>query len=130
MFRGGYLSDIKYGVLRFWFRRLGHRPLAHLPELPAELVDLRYIERATVGVHADQWERVGVAAGEVHAVVETTQGIETTKNHGAAQSPLYDPGGDADCDEIFDIIHVPDPLRGVYLASHRRRGPEAELRLS
>ena len=130
MFCGGYLSDAEYGVLRFWFRRLGDRPLAHLPELFKELADLRYTFRTAVGVHADQRQRVCFTIGEVHAVVEITTSPETTQDHGAAQSPLHDPGGDADGYEIPNIIYVPDPFWGVYPTSHRRRGLTTELRLS
>ena len=72
MFRGGHLLDAEHRVLRFGEWRLGHRPLAHLFELLAELADSRYFVGAAVGVHADQWERVGVAAGEVHAVTQVT----------------------------------------------------------
>ena len=130
MFRGGHLLDAEHRVLRFGEWRLGHRPLAHLFELLAELADSRYFVGAAVGVHADQRQRVCFTIGEVHAVVEITTSPETTQDHGAAQSPLHDPGGDAYGHEIFDPIHVPDPFWGLYFESHRWRGLTTELRLS
>ena len=99
-------------------------------DLSAELDDFGHPVGTAVGVHADQRQRLGAKAGEVYAPLEIVKGTKTTQDHGTLEPTLHYKGGDVDRHEISNAVHVPDSFWRVYLTSHRRGSPKAELRLS